>query len=922
MASFNVASGATDKIAQTVGADDGGMIEAGATLSATTAVTWTGGDTDPGVVIDNDGTISAKTRAIDTTSNFTTGSFTLINQADAQILAANNDAVRIDAALTSGTIDIDNYGLLVSGSVDKNGNIVAGASGQAIDLATIVSPDAVVNITNHAGGVIGSSGDDAIRPSAGHVTITNDGLIDATASANRAINLNTASLSDISEFHLINGVDGTIQSQGDAVRITATTLDTTATGVFTIDNAGVIKSTGVGSDNGQAIDFNDLVSPLAKSTITNEATGLIQAADADAIRGGVNTTIINLGKIVSMNGTPTSSGNDGVDFQDNAGGVIQNGNADDTTALISGARHGVTGNDPVTITNWGEILGNSGSGVNLDTAGTTTTQITNHGLIIGTSVTADGDGVDVDGLIALNNYGSIQATGVHVVDPVTGATILQEAVTVGGGVINNFQGGVITSFERAITVDNSNDGNAFGPTTILNEGLIHGGDGQAISITDTFADTLTNKGVIQGSIALGAGDDTLNLFVGSSITGVTDGGAGIDTAHLYGEGASNLSALVNFEALDVIGGVWTTTADESFANGVSIDAGASLVVASGALTANVADSGALLFDHADDVTYSSVVSGRGSVTQEGAGVLTLSGDNSYTGGTSIVSGVLDLASAQAAGTGVIRFEAGAGTLRIEAAAFTDGHLANTITGLGAQDSIDLSGFTSATSATLGANNLLTVRDNAGHVETLQLDPSQNFAGDVFKVMADGSGGTTISFAQAQQVGSGYTIGAGGGEVVALHGNNALFAGGAGADYIVMGDGTGGSANGGAGNDVIIAGAGKDALTGGTGADTLIGGSGLDTFIINKGDLADPTTDGGHYDTILDFKGAGVPGLGDMIRFQGFSSAATLTHVGDVAGAPDEHIYQVDDGAYHAQLIIEYAGGVGSNLKVGNYGFFG
>ena len=47
--------------------------------------------------------------------------------------------------------------------------------------------------------------------------------------------------------------------------------------------------------------------------INNSATGVIQAADADAIRPGTNATINNHGQIVSHNGTATSTGNDGID---------------------------------------------------------------------------------------------------------------------------------------------------------------------------------------------------------------------------------------------------------------------------------------------------------------------------------------------------------------------------------------------------------------------------------------------------------------------------------------------------------------------------------------------------------------------------------------------------------------------------------
>jgi Ca2+-binding RTX toxin-like protein len=749
MASFTVNTGVTDTTAKTVSNNDTGTIQSGGTLSAATAITWTGGSTSPGVTINNSGTINATTRAIDTSGSFATGSLTLNNSAGAKLLSLNNDAFRVNTNITSGTITVVNSGLLVSGAVDASNHIVAHASGQALDFAAIVSPNAVIQITNNAGATIGASGDDAIRPGAGHVTITNSGLIDATASNSRAINLNTGNLSNVSSFQLTNNDGGTIQSTGDAVRITATTLSTTATGTFAIDNAGTIQSTGTGANNGQAIDFNDLVSPLGHVTITNQATGVIQAADADAIRPGVNATINNYGKIISNNGTPTSTGNDGIDFQSNTGGTVNNF----TGGSITGARHGITGDQTITVNNAGTITGQVGAGINMDTAGTTTTTVNNSGTIVGTSVEGvqSGDAVDVDGLILLNNHGSIQALG-------TRSDGLSEGVTVGGGTVNNYADGTITSSQRAITFDGGEnpDGspaNAFTSATVYNEGKIRGDNGEAIVIVDTFADMITNKGAIIGSISTGDGDDVVNIYVGSSISGLTDGGAASDTINLLGSGSGTLSDVTNFEVLDVQGGSWTIVSDESFAGGTTIASGAELTLgnggAAGSVGGDVSDHGLFDFDRSDSFTFGGAISGSGAVQQLGAGTTTLAGHNSYAGGTELVSGTLDVATTDAAGTGAITFEAGSQTLRIEQTALAAGHFANTLVGFVTGDTIDLAGIGLATSATLGAGNLLTISGGSSGPITLQLDPAHDYTGQVFRPASDNGGGTNITVAVDQ-----------------------------------------------------------------------------------------------------------------------------------------------------------------------------
>src|SRR5262249_33076714 len=132
--------------------------------------------------------------------------------------------------------------------------------------------------------------------------------------------------------------------------------------------------------------------------------------------------------------------------------------------------------------------------------------------------------------------------------------------------------GTIHSVQRAITVDDSNLGNAFGATTIINEGTIQGDNGEAISITDTFADTLINQGVVNGSVALGGGNDELDDYAGATFSGIVDGGTAVDVVNLRGTGAGSLGGLLNFETVNLQSGDWTL-GSESFAT-LNMQAGA------------------------------------------------------------------------------------------------------------------------------------------------------------------------------------------------------------------------------------------------------------------------------------------------------------------------------------------------------------
>ncbi len=64
--------------------------------------------------------------------------------------------------------------------------------------------------------------------------------------------------------------------------------------------------------------------------------------------------------------------------------------------------------------------------------------------------------------------------------------------------------------------------------------------------------------------------------------------------------------------------------------------------ASGSIVGNVADNGALAFDRSDAATFSGLVSGTGSLAQIGTGTTILTANNTYTGGTTISAGTLQL----------------------------------------------------------------------------------------------------------------------------------------------------------------------------------------------------------------------------------------------------------------------------------------
>ena len=336
---------------------------------------------------------------------------------------------------------------------------------------------------------------------------------------------------------IVNRATGVIEApenSGTTLNITGA-LDQTAPA---IDNFGKI----IGSDHNSSIAIEFETATGRGARIVNEAGGLIStAAYQDIIRGGAGTVVENHGTIRSYEDQITEDGEvlgggDAIDYKKKADGTVHNY----AGGLIEGSHHAVTGKKAVTVVNdeGGTMIGRNGSAVNIDNDASvaSTVHVTNRGTLIGASAgyeDSDGDAIDTDGLAAIENWGTIKATGAngyHNGYEATDANV-SEAIAIGGGTIVNHVGGTIYGHGRAVQIDDSSNGPAFAATVITNDGTIEGGghgptgvadehaaimqakiDGaEAIDIIGTQADTITNSatGTIIGGIFTDGGDDKL-----------------------------------------------------------------------------------------------------------------------------------------------------------------------------------------------------------------------------------------------------------------------------------------------------------------------------------------------------------------------------------------------------------------------------
>ena len=162
------------------------------------------------------------------------------------------------------------------------------------------------------------------------------------------------------------------------------------------------------------------------------------------------------------------------------------------------------------------------------------------------------------------------------------------------------------------------------------------------SLTLSGQSTLSGAGQQPGSVELWAGQ----LVAGASSTGA----AGSVTSGPFGKGI-----------IDLCGGTLTSNGNYTIANALQFGTSGSGSVTLGDTTANtLALSGAgtlkqsmTLTTPGSGVTLSGGIGGSGyGITKSGAGTLTLSGANTYSGGTTLSQGTLNINNATALGTGM------------------------------------------------------------------------------------------------------------------------------------------------------------------------------------------------------------------------------------------------------------------------------
>ncbi|EAU6284611.1 autotransporter outer membrane beta-barrel domain-containing protein [Salmonella enterica] len=237
---------------------------------------------------------------------------------------------------------------------------------------------------------------------------------------------------------------------------------------------------------------------------------------------------------------------------------------------------------------------------------------------------------------------------------------------------NNYSGGTTIS-GGTLTADHAD---SLGSGDIDNSGVLKVGEGELENI-------LSGSGSL---VKTGTGELTLsgdNTYSGG--TTITGGTLTADHADSLGSGDIDNSGVLKVGEGDLentLSGsgslVKTGTGELTLSGGNDYSGGTTII--GGTLTADhadslgtgaVANSGVLQVGEGE---LENTLSGSGSLVKTGTGELTLSGDNSYSGGTTIIGGTLTADHADSLGTGAV---ANSGVLQVG-----EGELENTLSGSG------------------------------------------------------------------------------------------------------------------------------------------------------------------------------------------------------------------------------------------------
>ncbi|EBV4995173.1 AIDA autotransporter-like protein ShdA, partial [Salmonella enterica subsp. enterica serovar Agona] len=566
--------------------------------------------------------------------------FEVVNRVGGVITAGNSSLVGIKSTAMELKVGVDNL-VTNDGTISAYGT----ANTYGIHYGESTSGGVITNtgsITTTGGGAgdasvyVHGNGDGTVVNNSGTMSSTVYGVyLDSARSKGHTLNNQAGSAISANTAVAINGNGNTISNQGKMTGVSDGLLISGNNNIVTTSGGEISGKNGIRVSKGSG----NQITAKSGSKITTTSTGI-------SIAGGNN-------QITTESGSAIVAKDNGILINSGANNVTNGGSI---TATGSNMSYG--------------IQYNSGASGTITNTGTITTTGKGAG---DASVYAHG------GAVTINNSGTMDSSvfGVYVT---TGHTL------------NNLAGGSISA-NTAVQFHGNNN-------KLANAGAILG-DTNGVTINGS-GNTLTSQGKITGGINAilinsGSKNNTLTLNTGTEISGsiTDDNNSASANNNLILDGEGTLGSSISGLNSVTSSGDWTlsgatmnlsgTTNSALWvksgtlilngamtAKGATVDSGTTLQIGNGgtlgAFNGDIVDNGTLTFNRSDAAAYGSVISGSGNVVKHGGGELTLSNNNSYSGGTTIAEGTLTATAGGALGSGNIDNRA---YLKLDAASASD-----------------------------------------------------------------------------------------------------------------------------------------------------------------------------------------------------------------------------------------------------------
>ncbi len=567
--------------------------------------------------------------------------------------------------IQSGTLALSGSGAIANssrvvadGTFDISAVTPTGASIQSLAGAGSVALGAkTLTLTNandtFAGAITGTGG---LTVSAGTQTLTGSsnytGITSVTGTGNLQL-LNGGKITGTSSTTLDGAnavVTATVSGAGSLLQTGTLTLAPNAGSDVTLNvlNGGAVTRTSIGTTliggpggsatvnvdgAGSSLNLAGALNVSSSNTATNGFLNITNGGVVQSAGGSVGTFLPATGtKSVVISGAGSRwTANGAFNLQSNASVSILNGGA--ASAITS-------------------IVGTSGNGgtANLLVSGAGSTYSVTGNQVVGATsgkgfiTLADGAVMSVGGQLTLASTAT--ATGVLNIGGAEG-----QAAT-GAGTLTTSKL-VFGSGTGRVNFNHTDPAYVF--STVMSGGGVVNQTGPGTTIL-TADNTYTGGTAISaGTLQLGNGGTT-----GSIVGNVADNGAlAFNRSDTY-----TFSGLISGAgAVSQIGsGTTILTADNTYTGPTTISAGTLQLGnggAAGSIVGNVTNNGALAFNRSDTYSFGGLISGSGALNQIGSGTTVLTGNNSYTGATTISAGTLIVNGDQSAATGPTSVASGA-----------------------------------------------------------------------------------------------------------------------------------------------------------------------------------------------------------------------------------------------------------------------